>query len=497
MATTTPKIVLTKETVDVQDFAASAVKSGETVDALSMMATDFMPEEKTVQVNAEGGFFAANLTAAQVKSLESSSEVEAVVDDIMVYALQDDGLFGGDDGFGPVEPEAEDVEALEADPYPEWDPEGEPLMSSEDLALLSQREPDVMEEFETEQLLDSTAKTAADKLQGVAGLPRKELITLIKCIIKCVLEHKGSVEEVGTEDIAAVLGASGMASGDLVEAMADVILWSLRLIFAPYAWRFSTGSGVRVAVVDTGIDPRHPDLRVYGGISYVPGVTSWRDDNGHGTHVAGTIAGVWNGRGVVGVAPQARVYAVKVLNRQGSGRLSWILNGLMACYRAGMHVVNLSLGSGATTHDPRVYNRAYESVGRRLRSKGILAVAAAGNSNNFVGNPARCPSYMAVSAIDSRRRRAPFSCFGPQVEICAPGVGVTSTWPGGGYRSLSGTSMATPHVAGVAALMKARRPAWHGDTIRVHMWRTALDLGTPRRDWAFGYGQVNAYRAVL
>ena len=103
---------------------------------------------------------------------------------------------------------------------------------------------------------------------------------------------------------------------------------------------------------------------------------------------------------------------------------------------------------------------------------------------------------MAVSAIDCRRRRASFSSYGPQVEICAPGVSVLSTVPPNGYRRLSGTSMASPHVAGVAALVKRRRPSWSGDTIRIRLWRTALDLGRPGRDWFFGYGQVRAYHAV-
>lgn len=257
---------------------------------------------------------------------------------------------------------------------------------------------------------------------------------------------------------------------------------------------------MRVAVVDTGIASRHPDLKVYGGASFVPGVTSWHDDHHHGTHVAGTIAALANGRGVIGVAPRARLYAVKVLNKNGSGSTSGILNGLAWCRRHKMHIVNLSLGSGATTHDPRVYSRAYEAAGRRLRQQGILPVAAAGNSGRtsqpYVGNPARCPSFMAVSAVDCERRRPTFSSYGPQVEICAPGVKVWSTLPPNLYGQLSGTSMACPHVAGVAALVKQVYPAWGGDSIRVHLWRTALDLGTPGRDPFFGYGLVNAYSAV-
>jgi subtilisin len=321
-------------------------------------------------------------------------------------------------------------------------------------------------------------------------------------VIKCAIEQtSGKVQDVADEKISEVLASFGVVgSAQAASTIRDYITCGLKIIYAPQAWRYSMGRGVRVAVVDTGITPRHPDLRVYGGASFVPGVTHWHDDHYHGTHVAGTIAALQNNRGVVGVAPRARLYAVKVLDRRGSGRLSWILNGLAWCYRHRMHVVNLSLGSRVTTHDPRVYSRAYENAGRALRRRCILPVAAAGNDGAtrrpYVGNPARCPSFMAVSAIDYKRRRAPFSSYGPQVEICPPGVNVWSTVPPTSYRQLSGTSMASPHVAGVAALVKRRRPAWCGDRIRVHLFRTALDLGRPGRDWFYGYGQVRAYHAV-
>jgi subtilisin len=288
---------------------------------------------------------------------------------------------------------------------------------------------------------------------------------------------------------------------DEVSAMAaDYITYGLRLIFATYAWRYTKGLNARVAVVDTGIARAHTDLRVYGGASFVPGVTSWTDDFGHGTHVAGTIAALANGRGVVGVAPQARLYAVKVLNSRGSGMTSWILNGLAACYRARMQIVNLSLGSLATTHNLNTYSRAYERAGRLLRRRGILAVAAAGNSGQtsrpYVGNPARCPSFMAVAAVDSQRRRAAFSSYGPQVEIAAPGVSIWSTTNNGAYGQMSGTSMAAPHVSGVAALNKSRRPYLSGSLIRSRMKATANDLGSSGRDPFYGYGLVNAYRSV-
>lgn len=513
-------IVLYAEDIEGQDLAASSVKSADVVDAFTKMQEAFVPTATTVQVNQEGRFFVANLTGAEAKKLAGSAQVEAVVDDIPVYALGSPFPRGCDeDEFpepGGLEVEAEDIEAIEANPYPELGPDEE-QMSAEQLNLLCQLAPsaDPLADAEAQLLLGEQPDATA--LLGLSDLPA-QLLKYLPCVLKCLADAGwdwkkalpcilgcvvgpkaagGSCDADGC-DLDAALGA--VAEGASPEARAravDLILPNLRMIYAPQAWRFSTGAGVRVAVVDTGISSRHADLRVYGGVSYVPGVSSWRDDHGHGTHCAGIIAAAANRRGIVGVAPRARLYAVKVLNRQGSGMLSWILNGLTWCYRHRMHVVNLSLGSRVTTHDPTVFNAAYERVGRSLRRRGILCVAAAGNGyHKPVGNPARCPSYMAVSAIDYRRRLTTFTNVGPQVEICAPGYQILSTVPGG-YGRKSGTSMACPHVAGAAALVKARHPAWHGDHIRVHLWRTALDLGTPGRDWAFGYGQVNALRAVL
>lgn len=504
MAKKTPKIVLYKEGVSGQDLAEASVKSAEVVDAVSIMQTDFVPEEKTVQLNKEGGFFCAELTESEAKSIADQSDVVDVVDDIEVYALDDSppGMDDGDGGLDGLEDpislelDPDDVEALEADPYPELEA-GEELLSGEQLRLLTQLEPELGTDAEIERQLVEGAAGDLAQTPELQALPRENVPKLIRCLLRCLAESGGEAKEVDPQQIDKALGESGLAADPVVRAAADYILWNLWMIFAPWAWRYSTGAGVRAAVVDTGIGRRHSDLHVWGGVSYVPGVASYQDDHGHGTHVAGTIAALRNRQGIIGVAPSARLYAVKVLNRYGRGRLSWILNGLMWCYHTRMHVVNLSLGSRATSHDPRVFNAAYEHVGRRLRSRGILAVAAAGNDyHRPVSDPARCPSYLAVSALDRRRRLTTFTNVGPQVELCAPGQGILSTWRGGGYRSLNGTSMACPHVTGVAALVKARRPAWHGDRIRVHLWRTALDLGSPGRDWAFGYGQVHTWRAV-
>lgn len=506
MAKTKQKIVVVKEgfTADAvaKESVSKLIKKARVMDAVTTMETDFEPDKSTVLANEEFRLVFANMTDAQAKDLSGKAGVESVEDDEVVYAWEDEGPNEIND-FGDEFLESDEEASLEIEEAMADMADGElEAVTPENAALASQIVPDV-DELEIDEAGNLVSLDEYDPQQvEVAGIPRDKIMALVKCVIKCAIEQfAGKVQEVPDEKISEMLAGLDL-SGDsgTVRAARDYITCGLRIIYAPQAWRYSTGAGVRVAVVDTGIAPRHPDLRVYGGASFVPGVTRWHDDHYHGTHVAGTIAAAMNRRGVVGVAPAARLYAVKVLDRRGRGQTSWILNGLAWCYRYRMHVVNLSLGSGATTHSTSNYSRAYENAGRLLRRRGILPVAAAGNSGStsrpYVGNPGRCPSFMAVSSVDCNRRRSPFSSYGPQVEICAPGTGVLSTYPPNGYRRLSGTSMAAPHVAGVAALVKRRHPSWTGDRIRVHLWRTALDLGRPGRDWFFGYGQVRAYHAV-
>lgn len=499
MAEKTAKIILMKEDVDVFGFARDTVKTTELIDSVSVMATDFLPDENTVQASQELGFLVANLSDGEARKLAQDPNVEAVEDDIRVYAM------GG--GYGAPSPDDmdlcgtdlqlddEDIDALRADPYPQFAPDEVPV-SRENVQLAAQVTPDVGDALEFDESGKPLFLGADDSspllTPDLAEIPPDELVALMHCLARCLRDVTGAAPDLSERRIAELVAAAAAPP----PVASEVIPKGLRQINASHAWRYSTGAGVRVAVVDTGIASRHPDLRVWGGASFVPGVGSWKDDHGHGTHVAGTIAALRNGRGVVGVAPDARLYAVKVLDAQGAGQLSWILNGLAWCASRGMHVVNLSLGSRETSHDPNVYNRAYERAGASMRRRGILLCAAAGNSNEAVGNPARCPSFMAVSAVDYSHRKAPFSCFGRQVEICAPGVSIPSTFPPNGYRSLSGTSMATPHVSGVAALVKARYPGWHGDKVRVHLWRTARDLGAAGRDPIFGFGAVRAFHAV-
>lgn len=217
------------------------------------------------------------------------------------------------------------------------------------------------------------------------------------------------------------------------------------------------GAGVTVAVIDTGIDLDHPDLagNVLDGFNFVSPGNPADDDNGHGTHVAGTIAAVDNTIGIVGVAPQATVVAVKVLNRRGSGWLSDII--------AGVEWVGDQNNDGDTGNDIQVANM---SLGARGSSAGLAAaityatnsgctfVVAAGNDTRDASGyiPASYANVICVSALDTSYKFAYFSNYGSVVDIIAPGVDVPSLYKNGGYQTLSGTSMASPHVAGAAAL---------------------------------------------
>lgn len=230
---------------------------------------------------------------------------------------------------------------------------------------------------------------------------------------------------------------------------------------------------VDIAIIDTGISTSHPDLNVVGGQRfYVQGVrlrqdTNYNDDNGHGSHVAGTAASIDNGIGVVGVAPGARLLAVKVLDRNGSGSLSGVIAGVdWVTARAGtIEVANMSLGGG--------YSQAINDAVKRGTEAGIVFVVAAGNSNADASNysPASEPTAITVSALADRDglpggfgsltsygpddSLASFSNYGSAVDIAAPGVDILSTYLGSGYATASGTSMASPHVAGAVALYMA------------------------------------------
>ncbi len=277
-------------------------------------------------------------------------------------------------------------------------------------------------------------------------------------------------------------------------ALAQTLSWGVDRIDADLAWPAgNTGKGVKVAVLDTGIDTDHPDLVVAGGVNFVgtkEGSTTasdWNDNHGHGTHCAGIIAGRNNTIGVVGVAPDAALYGVKVLSDSGSGYTSDIIQGLDWCISHGIKVVSMSLGGSGTTSLKAACDRAYAS--------GVLIVAAAGNSAGAVMYPAAYTSVIAVSATTSQNQLASFSNRGSQIELAAPGVSIYSTYKNGGYAHMSGTSMACPHVAGAAVLAWASGLS-SNTAVRQRLTSTAEDLGTTGLDTSFGYGLVDAQRAA-
>ena len=245
----------------------------------------------------------------------------------------------------------------------------------------------------------------------------------------------------------------------------DLATWGLLATQAyPPALRRTpwSGRGIRVAVLDTGIDTSHPDFagRIELTRSFIVGESA-KDGNGHGTHVAGTIGAVRTpagGKRRFSVAPNSRLLIGKVLSNAGSGTSGGVLEGMNWAIEQGADVISMSLGSDTRVGES--YLRYYEAAGKAaLDSDSIIIAAAGNNGDNPVGSPANCPSVMAVAAVDGFLRRASFSSIGlnpggGEVNVSGPGVGVYSSWPVslGSYRVLNGTSMATPHVAGLAAL---------------------------------------------
>lgn len=258
-----------------------------------------------------------------------------------------------------------------------------------------------------------------------------------------------------TVEAAVVRGSGKPSGGGTTPPPPQQVPWGLARLRAPEAWPASVGAGVKVAVLDTGVDPAHPDLaaNVKGGVNTISPAKGYKDDNGHGTHVSGTIAAANDAFGVVGAGPGIHLYAVKVLSRSGSGFLSDIIEGLQWAAANGMRVVNMSLGSSSD-------NASFREAVVAAHGAGIVLVAAAGNSSGgAVSYPARYPEVIAVSASNQGDGLASFSSVGPEVDVIAPGADILSTYPGGAYAAMSGTSMASPHVAGAAALKLAQDPA--------------------------------------
>lgn len=290
-------------------------------------------------------------------------------------------------------------------------------------------------------------------------------------------------------------GGPGGGGGGSTE---DTLPWGVDRIDADWVWgdaEFATsvttginGEFVKVAVLDTGIDLTHPDLSVKGNVNFVNPSKSGNDDNGHGSHVSGIIAGLDNNAGVIGVAPDAYLYAVKVLDARGSGWLSDLVDGLQWCIDNRMQVINMSLGASSD-------NATFHQAIIKTYNAGITMAAAAGNSGSYgLDYPGRYAETIGVSATTSSDKLASYSSYGPEVDVAAPGSNIYSTYKGGGYATLSGTSMATPHVTGTVALVLHKYGAMAPDQMKAHLKNTAENIGLTANQ--MGGGLVDSQFAV-
>jgi subtilisin len=285
----------------------------------------------------------------------------------------------------------------------------------------------------------------------------------------------------------------------LSASCSETIDWGLRGFNIPDVWVDSSGKDVKVAVLDTGAAPSHPDLvgQILNAKDFTGSPSGAYDTNGHGTHCAGIIAGNKNNSGIIGVAPEARLLVGKVLSDDGYGSSDWIAKGIRWAVSEGADIISMSLGA------PSLEKSIREAV-KYAYSNGCFIVAAAGNEGpgpNTTGYPAGMRECISVAAVDRKNMAALFSSRG-KVDIAAPGVDVTSCWPPKGYAKLSGTSMATPFVSGVLALvlsaLKIEGIKYKKllSEITSTFFKTAGEAGAEGYDPTYGWGLINPKSAL-
>src|SRR3989344_2661123 len=264
------------------------------------------------------------------------------------------------------------------------------------------------------------------------------------------------------------------------EILEENIPFNIKKVKADSVWNLSNGSGIRVAVLDTGIDS-HSDLSIAGGYSVVS--ADYNDNNGHGTSVSGVIAALSDNEGLIGVSPAVDLYTVKIME-SSSGSLSDAIAGVEWAIDNNMDIISMSFGIES-------YSQIFKEVLQEAYDNGILLVAASGNGGtDNILYPAKYSSVIAVGATNENDDLASFSSYGFEQELVAPGVDINSTDLGNGYNTASGTSMSAPHVTGVAALIKSFNKSLTNIEIRNKLRNDALDLGEAGKDDMFGYGLV-------
>ena len=278
----------------------------------------------------------------------------------------------------------------------------------------------------------------------------------------------------------------------------EITDWGLILTGVPELWKSTKGKGVKVAVLDTGATPQHPDLvdAIRDMVDFTDSRTGPLDGNGHSCHCCGIIGARANEFGIVGVAPECELYVAKVLDDDGIGSDISIAKGLAWAVSKKVDIISMSLGCPVTT--PLLDEAVKAAV------EASIVVCAAGNegpSLDTINYPAKSPGTISVGAIDKQSQVANFSSRGDRVDIVAPGENILSDWPPNKLARLSGTSMATPFVSGVIALVMAMRqmmgvrPLKRDELVRI-LCDTATDLGPDKINTSYGHGLINPVKLL-
>ncbi|SDC11185.1 S8 family peptidase [Shouchella lonarensis] len=264
--------------------------------------------------------------------------------------------------------------------------------------------------------------------------------------------------------------------------------WNLPQIESEEGWAFSNGKNTTIAIIDTGVDPRHPDLRgkLVDGYNAIHDNSDFHDENGHGTHVAGIAAAMTNNvEGIAGVSWESKIMPIKALDADGEGSSYSVARAIYWAVDHGADIINLSLG------DYEQANILYEAI-QYAYANDIVLISASGNDNDdALMYPAAYPEVITVAAVDENRNRAFFSNYGTHVDVAAPGEHIASTYLDQQYVVLSGTSMAAPHVAGLAALVRSAQPTLTNAEVGELIMKMADSSGRSAHDMYYGFGEIN------
>ncbi len=336
----------------------------------------------------------------------------------------------------------------------------------------------------------SDVVASVDARHGLS-LRKVEQLTAKTALVRLTPHEKAKLEKDG-EVVAVVENIKATID-------AQTLTWNITMVGAPTQWTTRTADTIKVAVIDTGIYLTHPDLaaNIKGQYNAINSRKTANDDNGHGTHVAGIIAALNNSIGVVGVAPDADLYAIKVLDSRGSGTLANLIKGINYAISIDVDVINMSLGFGSAT-EAQLY--PLHDVIIDAVEANITVVAAAGNDPTIQTSlPGRYPEVLSVAAIDKNYAMAYFNSTG-KIDFTAPGVSIYSTYKKS-YASLSGTSMASPHVAGAVALILDHPESDLNDDgiiapteVEEILKQISIDLMSPGFDSTSGWGLIDLSR---